>query len=155
MIHIHSNTAIYSESRWQEDKVKEWYGELKPHNRAVANLINAADTQDAVAAAKLLLDPAAKHPMAQMSGLITFMTRFLRPNMETADPEVLVRLKAFSQSNDLDLKSFGLTALHLSFDQDSGVRSFVDDQLRGLRAENDPVRNRWAIAADYLGNGYA
>src|SRR5207247_3390771 len=69
--------------------------------------------------------------------------------------EVLLRLKAFSESADLDLRSLGLAALHLSFDQDPSVRSFIVQQLRRLRGQNDPVRNRWAVAADYFGNGYA
>jgi len=140
---------------WQEASVNEWYGQIKPHNPAIAHLWEAAETQDSLAAAKLLLEPAAKHPMAQMTGLVSYMKRFLRPNMETAEPELLIRLKAFSQSADLDLKSLALTALHLSFDQDPNVRSLIDEQLRRLRGQNDPIRNRWAVAADYFGNGYA
>ena len=140
---------------WQEARVKEWYGEIKPHNRAIANLLKGGETQDALTAAKLLIDPAAKHPMAQMTGLVTYMKRFLRPNMEQVDPEILIRLKAFLQSPDLDLKSLALTALHLSFDQDPSVRSSIDNQLRRPGPQNDPVRNRWAVAADYFGNGYA
>ena len=75
--------------------------------------------------------------------------------MEMVEPEVLIRLKAFSQSADPDLRAMALTALHLNFGQDPNVRSFVDDQLSRLHAGDDPVRNRWAVAADYFGNGYA
>ena len=140
---------------WQEARVKEWYGEIKPHNRAVANFLKAAETQDPLAAAKLLLDPAAKHPMAQMTGLVTYMKRFLHPNMQAAEAELLARLTAFSQGSDPDLRAMALTALHLNFGQDPNVRSFVEDQLSRLRGGDDPVRNRWAVAADYFGNGYA
>ena len=158
------------ELAWQEASLKEWWGEIKPHNSAIANLLQAAQTQDAQAAAKLLLDSTAtaslpaggasvpasrKHPMAQMDGLVTYVKRFLRPNMDAIEPQISDRLKALCRSADLDLKAVALTALHVSFAQDPAVRSFLDDQLRQLGGPEDPVRNRWAVATDYLGNFYA
>lgn len=139
---------------WQETHIKEWYGTIKPHNPAIANLIAAASAQDSAEAAKLLLDPAANHPMAQMSGLAAYTRRFLRPNMPAADADVLRRLKAFAQSPDLDLKSLGLLALHLAFDTEQEVRTLLDQQLSDLKTDK-AVRNRWGIAADYFGNSYA
>src|SRR3989442_9818965 len=68
-------TLFRSDLSWQEAYVKGWYGQIKPHNPAIANLLKAAETQDSLVAAKLLLDPAAKHPMAQVAGLVTYIKR--------------------------------------------------------------------------------
>jgi len=140
---------------WQEGKVKEWYGEIKPHNRSISNLIKSAGSQDPQEAAELLLDPSAKHPMAQMAGLVTYTKRFLRPNTDQRSASVVSALERFAQNDDLDLKSMALMALHVSFDQQTDVRAFLDHQLKVLGQEEQPVRNRWAVAADYFGSAYA
>ncbi len=140
---------------WQEGKVKEWYGEVKPHNRSISNFIASAAIQDPQQAARLLLDPAAKHPMAQMAGLVTYAKRFLRPNMDQAAAPVITALRQFAEQDDPDLKSMALTALHISFDQQPAVRTFLDQQLKALGREEEPIKNRWAVAADYFGSAYA
>jgi tetratricopeptide (TPR) repeat protein len=140
---------------WQEAKVKEWYGEIKPHHKMIANLIQAQATGDQRAAPRLLLEPRAKHPMAQMAGLATYIERFMRPNMHLSDAEVVEKLKAFAKGDDLDLKSIALMALHLGYDQDSDVRAFLVGQLKGLNRREEAVRRRWGIAAGNMGSGYA
>ena len=140
---------------WQESKIKEWYGEIKPHHPMISNLIKALAVTNQTAAAKLLLDPAAKHPMAQMTGLLKFTVAWLRPNMDSVDPDVVTKLKSFAQSDDLDLQSMALLALHFAYDRDTNVHALLRDRLNTFKDENDPVRNLWAVAMDYLGSAYA
>jgi tetratricopeptide (TPR) repeat protein len=137
---------------WQSRKVKEWYGEIKPHNPTIAGLLKARDETDPQAAAKLLLLPDAAHPMAQAAGLGAWIERFLRPDSNAASPELLTRLKALAQSSDLDLKALGLMALHVGYDQRPDVREFLVAQIKSLGPREDAVRSRWAIAADTVGN---
>jgi tetratricopeptide (TPR) repeat protein len=140
---------------WQEGKVKEWYGQIKPHNATIASRIQAANAADPVAAVKLLLAPEAKHPMGQAASLAEWIERFLRPGMPGGDGEALAKLQAFAQSPDLDLKALGLLALQIGFDQTASIRTMLDNQLKRHSGPNDPLRNRWAIAADNLGSLFA
>jgi hypothetical protein len=140
---------------WQQGKMNEWYGAIKPHHPSIANLIKAADVPDESGAAKLLLDPSAKHPMAQMAGLVSFTKRFLRPDKQTSNPEIVAALKTFAESTDLDLQAMALVALDLGFDQQTDIRSFLEKRLNSMNAEDNPVRSRWAVALDYFGNAYA
>jgi tetratricopeptide (TPR) repeat protein len=140
---------------WQEARVKEWYGELKPHPKAIASLLQARDTTDPQSAAKQLLLPDPGHLMAQAAALATWIERFLSPNQTRVDPDVVEKLKTLAQSPDLDLKSMALMSLHLGYDQSAGVRPFLVEQLRTLGSREEAVRNRWAIAADKVGSALA
>ena len=137
---------------WQSARVKEWYGEIKPHNPAVASLLKARDETDPQAAAKLLLLPDAAHPMAQAAGLGTWIERFLRPDSDAAPLELLARLKALARSPDLDLKALALMALHVGYDGRPDVREFLVTQIKSLGTREEAIRSRWAIAADTVGN---
>jgi len=64
------------ELSWQEEKVKEWYGEVKPHHEMIGRLLKARDTTDPKAAEQLLLVPAAKHPMASIPDFVVLETAF-------------------------------------------------------------------------------
>jgi tetratricopeptide (TPR) repeat protein len=140
---------------WQENKMREWYGTLKPAHPAIANAIKAAAISNASEVAQLLLDPQAKHPMAQMAGLISFTKRFLRPDMDAIDPTVLAMLKAFATNVDLDLKSMALAALHVSFNRQPETRAFIAAETSKLGSLELAVRNRRAVIADYLGGEFA
>jgi len=161
---------------WQEKHTKNWYGELKPHHPIISNLIKAAETIDPVLAAKLLLNPgipgrpAQSHPMAQMDGLVTYIKTFIRPTSSVnsssspdhateADRDVVAKLRQFAESDDLDLRSMGLMALHLGFDQTPKVRAYLDEQLKpasnGRTGLPDAVKDRWSVGADYVGNNFA
>ncbi len=140
---------------WQSAKVKEWYGETKPHAPAIASLIKARDETDPLSAAKLLLQPEAKHSMAQAAGLGSWIERFLRPDAMPLDAEAVRRLKELARNPDVDIKALALAALHLITDQDPGVRAFLVEQLRLLGPREEAVRSRWAIAADTVGSAHA
>ena len=140
---------------WQQGRMKEWYGQIKPHHQMIGNLLKAADTTDPQAAENLLLDPKARHPMAQMNGLLGFCKRYLRPNMEREDPDVIAKLKEFARSDDLDLKAMALMALDIGYGQNGHLQNYLTTQLQALGPEEGAVRDRWGIAADYFGNAYA
>jgi len=136
---------------WQSAKVKEWYGETKPHHPAIASLIEARDESDPLLAAKSLLLPEARHPMAQAAGLGSWIERFLRPDSPAPDAEAVRRLKELATNPDLDIKALALTALHLGGDRSADTRTFLAAQLKSLGPREHAVRNRWAIAADTVG----
>ncbi len=138
---------------WQEAKVKEWYGVLKPHHPAIANLVTAREISDPGVAAELLLMPEARHPMAQAAGLGTWMERFLVPNAR-ADSNVTFRLRQLARNDDLDLKSMALAALHIGYSRGTEIQSFLSDQLSRLGQNDAPVRSRWGLAADKLGGAF-
>src|SRR5437773_7710791 len=118
----------------------------------IANLLDALGVTNQTAAAKLLLEPEARHPMAQMAGLLKFAAAWLRPNMELADAEAIARLKRFAESEDLDLKAIALMTLHLAYDGQSDVHAFIAERLK---SSDDAVKDRWAVAMDYFGSTYA
>ncbi|HSH16239.1 MAG TPA: multiheme c-type cytochrome, partial [Verrucomicrobiae bacterium] len=72
---------------WQEEHLKAWYGELKPHHPLIAKLIRAENVADLGAAARLMLNPEAGHPLAQTAGLAGYIKRFLHPRMESTAPD--------------------------------------------------------------------
>jgi len=140
---------------WEETKTKEWYGEIKPHGKIIANLIQAPVVADPRSAARLLLDPTAKHSMAQMAGLAAFIQRFVGPDSAPADLEALARLKAFAASDDPDLKALALAALKFGYQDRTGVRPLLSAQLEAKGEMAEAVRRRWAIALDTIGNSFA
>ena len=140
---------------WQEARTKEWFGEIKPHPPLVANLIKAGAASDPKATASFLLDPAANHPIAQMAGLAACIEQYLRPDMAVVDADVVEKLIALTRSEDLDLKSVALMALHLCQGQSPAMRALLDEPLKSRGARADSIRSRWAIAADTLGSAYA
>jgi tetratricopeptide (TPR) repeat protein len=135
--------------------MKEWYGQLKPQPAMVSNLIQAREVTDAQVAAELLLVPAAQHPMAQAAGLVAYIKRFLRPDVELVDARVIEKLKALAASEDWDLKALALTALHIGCDSQPEIHSFLLAQRQGPDGLTPALRDRWAIAAAYLGDAYA
>ena len=140
---------------WQEGKVKEWYGEIKPHPLMVSNLIAASHVTDPKAAADLLLMPEANHPMGQLAGLWDYLQRYLRLNPDAVDSTVVAKLMTLAVSGDVDLKSMALMALDVCCAERAEVRAFLNERLKSLPPEEQAVRNRWAVTAYYLGNAYA
>lgn len=136
---------------WQEGKVREWYGELKPHPQMVSNLIQAASNSDPGRAAELLLASTTNHTMAQASGMMDFIKRYLRPNMEPPQRAVLENLLHLSQSEDLDLRALALTILNLGYQHLPEARARCAENLRALQP-GDPIRRRWAVATAYKGD---
>ncbi|MGH7600771.1 MAG: tetratricopeptide repeat protein, partial [bacterium] len=142
--HADKNTA------WLQAKTSEWYGEIKPHKEIVISLLQAQNVKDRKSVAALVLDDAANHPMAQVSGLCYFIENYLHPNMPYLEPEIVEKLKKLAANEDVDLQALALMSLHFSQDQVAEVHEFLIDRLQILNGEESLVRNRWSIALAYL-----
>jgi tetratricopeptide (TPR) repeat protein len=142
--HADKNTA------WLQSKTVEWFGEIKPHKPIVTGLLQAQNVKDRKSVAALMLDEAAKHPMAQVAGLCYFIENYLQPNMPDLAPEIVEKLKRLAANDDVDLKALALMSLHFSQDQVAEVHEFLIDRLQALGDEENLVRNRWSIALAYL-----
>ena len=140
---------------WQEAKIYEWYGNIKPHNGVVAGLVRSRDNPDPEFTQDLLLAPEANHPMAQMRGLATFVRRFVRPGRSFSNTETIAKLQAFARHENLDLKALGLMALHVGYSDRPEVRGFLDQQRAGFGTNRLATEARWAIAAEALGSALA
>jgi tetratricopeptide (TPR) repeat protein len=140
------------DTAWQEARVREWYGDLKPHPTAIANLLQAVDATDRTAAAMLLLS-ATNHSIAQASGLIEFLKRFVQPNMQS--PAVADRLKVLAQNTDIDVAALALAALDIGYATQPDAASVCEKALRAQTASSEAIRDRWALAAAYRGDAYA
>jgi tetratricopeptide (TPR) repeat protein len=137
-----------------EAKTQEWYGSVKPLKTVIAGLLQAEAGLDRPAAIKMLLQPGAKHPMAQAAALAHFIRNFLQPDMSGVEPELAERLQALSREDDLDVKALALASLHLAYGRDAAVRTFLNEALPALNERENQVRNRWALVLDYLGTAY-
>lgn len=138
-----------------ETKTQEWYGSIKPHKTVIAGLLQAEAGVDRPAAVELLLQPGAAHPMAQAAGLSYFIRHFLQPDMPELEPELVERLQALSREDDVDVKALALASLHLAHGRNAAIRTFLHEVLPALDEREISVRNRWALALDYLGTAYA
>ncbi|MGH7568555.1 MAG: tetratricopeptide repeat protein [Gemmatimonadales bacterium] len=131
-------------------QVRTWYGALKPQPDIVARLARAGEVTDRARAARLLLDPAARHPMAQFAGLAEFLERFLGPDLPALEADAVARLERLAGSDDLDVRALALASLHLARGEVPAVRRFLASRLAGLGADDAAVRQRWVIALGYV-----
>lgn len=135
-------------------QVSAWYGALKPLADPVQRLLQADDTMERGQAAELLLYPAVRHPMAQFAGLARFVERHLEPDMPAVERDVERRLIELARSDDVDVQSLALAALHLARGRDPRMREFLAERLEGSGALEGPIRRRWVLALGYLGDAY-
>ncbi|HEY4611575.1 MAG TPA: tetratricopeptide repeat protein, partial [Bacteroidota bacterium] len=137
-----------------EETVNEWYGAMKPHKPIVDGLVRAQTVTGRREAARLLLLPNAKHPMAQFMGTTQMLERFMHPDMPDVEPELLDSLKELSRNNDVDVRSLALATLHFAQGEQETVRTFLAENLRTLGAHDARIRGRWVLALGYLADGY-
>jgi tetratricopeptide (TPR) repeat protein len=147
----HSDQSI----AWQEAQVREWYGEIKPHHTMIQNLIKAQGVSNPHQAAELLLDPNAKHPMAQITGMSEYLYRFLIKPELPVEPEAVRRLQIMAGDDDLDIKALALMTLHVRCDHLPEIKAFIEAQINSLPTDDDSIRNRWAVTASYIANTYS
>lgn len=129
-----------------ERTTHEWYGELKPHKPIVSGLFRAQELPDAAAAAAVLLDTAARLPMAQIAAVDVFVARFLRPDVPTLEPTVATALRGLAANADLDLRAMALAALHLARGEDRATRRVLARALGEAGSDEPLLRARWSTA---------
>ncbi|MDQ7054656.1 MAG: tetratricopeptide repeat protein [candidate division KSB1 bacterium] len=137
-----------------QNQVEHWWGSLKPHKAIVTALHEADQLSDRITAARRLVLPEAGFPMAQFAAMAYFVEHFLEPDMPRLEGEVISRLRAFAESEDVDLKALALAALHLAGGEKPDVRRFLIRQLRAEGGQDRPLRLRWGLALGYLGSTY-
>ncbi len=137
-----------------EDKVKEWYGAIKPHKPIIDGLVQVQTVRDRKEAARLVLRTDVRHPMAQFMAIGVMLEKFLAPEMAEIEPEVLDSLKGLSRSDDLDVQALALATLHFVRGEDERMRSYLADRLRNLGELDSRIRSRWTMALGYLADTY-
>ena len=137
-----------------QHQVERWWGSLKPHKAIVTALQEADQFLDRLTAARRLLLPEAGFPMAQFAALAYFVEHFLEPDMPRLEDDIVSRLQAFAESEDVDLRALALAALHLAAGEKPEVRRFLIQQLQAEGEQDRPLRLRWGLALGYLGSTY-
>lgn len=140
---------------WQQARVDEWYGELKPHNPAVRDLMQArhgTSREDVIGA---FLRDHQGHPAAEFE-----LLRIAGARQASLDAGVLERMKALAGSNDIDVRSLALSYLHEAQDETPQLGSFVARELASLASDDRAVRRRWSLwlqvrAQEYMQSGQA
>jgi tetratricopeptide (TPR) repeat protein len=133
-------------------QVDHWYGSVKPHPPLVAGLLAARKTSDSDSIAQLVLRYEADDAIAQFAGLSYYLETVLRPDMPALADGAQAALERLALSDDIDVRSLALAALHYSLGDDAGVRRFLSARLDSLGADQMAVRRRWVIALGYLGD---
>lgn len=140
---------------WLQAKTEEWYGELKPQNKAIINVDHFKESMDISEAGELLLDGTTKHAMGQMEGLSRFSKYYLTPDMEGLDADLVDKLKGYIEGLDVDLKSFAMASLHLAADNDPEIHNYLAEQLGDMgRVEESKVRSRWAHTMPFFASKF-
>jgi tetratricopeptide (TPR) repeat protein len=131
-------------------QIAAWYGNVKPHPRAVDALVRAQSTNDRAAAARLVLVPGERHTTALFAGTAFFLDRFLEPDMPVLEADVVTRLEGLATSDDDDVRALALASLHFARGDAPAVRRFLAERLRALGPNDWSVRSRWAVTLGYL-----
>jgi hypothetical protein len=146
----HADSTVQALARITED----WYGELKPRKAVIEGFFEAPEAQDRLTAARLLLQPEAQHPIAQVAALGYFVRQYLQPDMSRIEPEIVTLLKRLTEDEDIDVRGVALAALHLARGEDRDTRLYLASQLRSLGEADALVRERWALVMQMLGSAY-
>ena len=136
-------------------QVAEWWGELKPRAALVEGVLAAESAADRIDAAPLLLRPDETHPMAQVTALSRFATRFLQPDMTGLEPSVRTALWELTASDDLDVAALALATLHLSVGELDDDRARLVASIGEREARGEHIRSRWIRVLTYIGDVYA
>jgi Tetratricopeptide repeat/Cytochrome c554 and c-prime len=137
-----------------QKEVNDMWGEIKPHNQIITDIMRSSDEEDINAAADLLLRPEINHPIAQFTGLTIFMKRFLKPDMPVISDKILNKLISLSKNKDIDIKSFSLMCLHLAAGSSPTINKFLYDELNQAKDNEEAIRLRWSEALYQIGYSY-
>ncbi len=147
--------ATVSEAQHRQ-QVATWWGELKPHEVAVASVLVAQSVRDIDSATTLLLQPDSRNVSAQVAGLSHWLEHFAAPNMGTVPRALDERLRALAVVRDPDVRSLALATLHYTQGNDGDTRRFLQQQLRSASdssaADRDALRRRWALVLGGVGD---
>lgn len=133
-------------------QVDHWYGSVKPHPPLVSGLLAARETSDSDSIAQLVLRYEPDDAIAQFAGLSYYVEKVLRPDMSSLAEGAQTALERLALSDDIDVRSLALAALHYSRGEDEDVRHFLSIRLDSLGTDEMAVRRRWVVTLGYLGD---
>jgi tetratricopeptide (TPR) repeat protein len=133
-------------------QVDHWYGRIKPHPPLVAGLLDAREATSADSIARLVLDYEADDAIAQFAGLSYYVEKVLHADMPSLPDRAQAALERLAASDDIDVRSLALAALHFARGDDAAVRRFLSARLDSLGTDEMAVRHRWVVALGYLGD---
>ncbi len=139
-----------------QNKVDQWYGDVKPHNPTVAKMSSYPNGLTRLEASKWLLSDSTEHYMAHMAALSQFMVDHINPNMDTLEPEIVTNIKRHIQMPDIDVQSLGIAILQLARGEDPEIKKFLGNHIAGFQDMNsNKVKIRITHAINYMANLYA
>jgi tetratricopeptide (TPR) repeat protein len=146
----HMNRSV----RDLEAQVTQWWGTLKPHDRAVGGVLAAQGVTDIERATPLLLEPRSTHPMAQVAGMGEWLERFATPRMERVPAEFEERARRLADSPNLDVQALAMALLHLTRGHVGTIRRELTTRLAGApdASTRDALRRRWATVLGGVGD---
>ncbi|MDP2956901.1 MAG: tetratricopeptide repeat protein [Longimicrobiales bacterium] len=137
-----------------QDQTRAWYGEIKPRKPIVEALSNPFQLGDMRRGMDALLDPDAGNVVAQVQAIGLFVSRYLSPDMTALDADVEGALFRLASSEDLDVRSVSLAALHLARGEDRRTRALLIRTLRNAGELDSALRSRWAMALATFADRY-
>jgi predicted TPR repeat methyltransferase len=139
-----------------QQKVTEWYGELKPPKALIRGLIDTRGAASRAEAARLMLgqEEDKEYVALQFTNLGYFMLQHLTPDMPSLESSIVEQMQQLAGSDDPDLRALALASLHLARGRDPRVRSFLAEQLRGLESMDWAIRRRWVWVLNFRGESY-
>ncbi len=132
------------------ERVRDWYGELKPLPRAVEALMRARNGAPRAAAARLLLEPDEQHTQALFAGMAWFLDHQLSRDMPDLERDVITRLEHLARHEDDDVAAIALASLHLARGTEPRTRRFLIAALDSLGEREARIRSRWGVVMGYL-----
>lgn len=138
-----------------QEKLEEWYGDLKPPKNLVTGLISASGANDRLEAARLMLGPEEPYLALQFTNLAYFFLTHLRPDMTDLEEEIVTYLQRLADSDDPDLRSLALASLHLAGGNDPSVRRYLADRMAAFGSRDGSIRRRWVWILNFRGLAYA
>ncbi|MFN8573468.1 MAG: tetratricopeptide repeat protein [Gemmatimonadaceae bacterium] len=127
-----------------------WYGEIKPHPRAIDALVRARTISDRGQVAKLLLVPDERLTAVLFDGMAYFLDHHLDADMDGLERDIVSRLTQLAKHTDLDVRALALASLHFAAGNDGAVHSTLVSALDQAGRDEVNLRARWGVILGYL-----
>mgnify|MGYP000078050811 CR=1 FL=1 len=128
-------------------QVTMWWGEIKPHEQAVAGVLSAREAVDIESATSKLLQADSRNVSAQVAGIAQWLDRFGAPDMPNVPSSFEASLRTMAASTDLDLRALSLATLHYVRGNHADTRRFLRQSI-----SRDALRRRWVVVLGGIGD---
>ena len=119
-------------------------------------VLGAGAATDLATASTLLLHPHSQNATSQVAGLVEWIERWAKPDMESLPAAAEQALKTLASNRDIDVRALGLAALHFTRGQNGATRKMLRQQLSGERADSAAyyaaLRRRWMTVLGSVGD---